>query len=37
MLRRLAAGDRSIPAGRVCPDRALLLADRAAAGEPGPE
>jgi len=37
MLRRLAAGDRSIPAGRVCRDRALLLADRAAAGEPGPE
>ena len=36
-LRRLAAGDRSIPAGRVCRDRALLLADRAAAGEPGPE
>jgi 6-phosphogluconolactonase len=31
VLARLAAGDCSIPAGRVCPDRALLLADRAAA------
>jgi len=35
MLARLCAGDRSIPAGRVRADRALLLADRAAAGGPG--
>lgn len=33
MLRRLRAGDRSIPAGRVRSDEALLLADRAATGE----
>jgi 6-phosphogluconolactonase len=32
MLVRLCAGDRSIPAGRVRQDQALLLADRAAAG-----
>jgi 6-phosphogluconolactonase len=32
MLVRLLAGDPSIPAGRVRPDRALVLADRAAAG-----
>jgi 6-phosphogluconolactonase len=32
-LRRLLAGDRAMPAGRVRRDRALLLADRAAAGE----
>ncbi len=32
MLARLRAGDRSIPAGRVGQDRALVLADRAAAG-----
>ena len=31
MLARLCAGDRSIPAGRVRQDRALLLADAAAA------
>ena len=31
VLPRLLAGDRSIPAGRVRPDRALVLADRAAA------
>jgi 6-phosphogluconolactonase len=31
MLARLRAGDRSIPAGRVSQDRALVLADRAAA------
>jgi 6-phosphogluconolactonase len=31
MLRRLRKGDVSIPAGRVCRDQALLLADRAAA------
>jgi 6-phosphogluconolactonase len=33
MLSRLRDGDRSIPAGRVNPDRALVLADRAAAGQ----
>jgi 6-phosphogluconolactonase len=33
MLRRLIAGDRSIPAGRVRSDEALLLADRAATGQ----
>jgi 6-phosphogluconolactonase len=33
MLRRLRAGDRSIPAGRVRSDDALLLADRAATGQ----
>jgi 6-phosphogluconolactonase len=32
MLARLRAGDPSIPAGRVRRDRALVLADRAAAG-----
>jgi 6-phosphogluconolactonase len=32
MLSRLRAGDRSIPAGRVRRDLALVLADRAAAG-----
>ncbi|MBW6503185.1 6-phosphogluconolactonase [bacterium] len=31
-LERLRAGDRSIPAGRVRTDRAVLLADRAASG-----
>jgi 6-phosphogluconolactonase len=31
MLQRLLAGDRSIPAGRVRPEQALVLADRAAA------
>jgi len=31
MLRRLFAGDRSIPAGRVRREQALLIADRAAA------
>jgi len=35
MLRRLRAGDRSIPAGRVRADRALVLADAAAAGSTG--
>jgi 6-phosphogluconolactonase len=34
MLARLEAGDRSIPAGRVRADRAVLLADAAAAGAP---
>jgi 6-phosphogluconolactonase len=33
MLRRLRDGDASIPAGRVDREQALLLADRAAAGE----
>jgi 6-phosphogluconolactonase len=33
MLTRLRAADPSIPAGRVTQERALLLADRAAAGE----
>jgi 6-phosphogluconolactonase len=33
MLHRLRVGDRSIPAGRVRSDEALLLADRAATGE----
>ena len=32
MLARLRAGDASIPAGRVRQDRALIVADRAAAG-----
>jgi hypothetical protein len=35
MLARLREGDRSIPAGRVHPGQALVLADRAAAGQPG--
>jgi 6-phosphogluconolactonase len=34
MLARLRAADRSIPAGRIRQDRALVLADRGAAGEP---
>jgi len=33
MLRRLIDGDRSIPAGRIRREDALLLADRAAAGQ----
>jgi 6-phosphogluconolactonase len=33
MLVRLQAGDDSIPAGRVSRDRAVILADRAAAGQ----
>jgi 6-phosphogluconolactonase len=33
MLRRLRDGDVSIPAGRVCREQALVLADRAAAGQ----
>jgi len=33
MLARLEAGDVSIPAGRVSSDRAVILADRAAAGQ----
>src|SRR5262249_33831094 len=35
MLERLLAGDRSIPAGRVRREHALVLADGAAAGRPG--
>jgi 6-phosphogluconolactonase len=35
MLKRLHDGDVSIPAGRVCQDQALVLADRAAAGPLG--
>ncbi len=34
MLARLCEGDHTIPAGRVSQGRALLIADRAAAGEP---
>ncbi|HXJ34288.1 MAG TPA: 6-phosphogluconolactonase [Candidatus Eisenbacteria bacterium] len=33
MLRRLRAGDRTIPAGRVSAERATVLADAAAAGQ----
>jgi 6-phosphogluconolactonase len=33
MLKRLLAGDESIPAGRVSRERALVLADQAAAGQ----
>jgi 6-phosphogluconolactonase len=33
MLRRLLDGDRSIPAGRITRENALVLADRAAGGE----
>jgi len=32
MLARLLDGDTSIPAGRVCRDRAIIIADQAAAG-----
>ena len=35
ILERLRAGDESIPAGRVGRDQALVLADHAAAGQPG--
>jgi 6-phosphogluconolactonase len=34
MLRRLQQADQTIPAGRVHPDQAIILADRAAAGHP---
>jgi 6-phosphogluconolactonase len=34
-LRRLRAGDRSNPAGRVASDHAVILADAAAAGDSG--
>ncbi len=33
MLRRLREGDTTIPAGRVAPDAAVAMADRAAAGQ----
>jgi 6-phosphogluconolactonase len=33
MLMRLCDGDRSIPAGRMGQDNALVIADRAAAGQ----
>jgi len=33
MLGRLESGDASIPAGRICADRAIVLADNAATGE----
>jgi 6-phosphogluconolactonase len=36
MLVRLRDGDRSIPAGRLCQNQALVLADRAAAKHLGP-
>ncbi len=36
MLARLRAVDRSIPAGRVRQEQAIVLADRAAAGQPEP-
>jgi len=32
MLARLRSGDQSIPAGRICQERAVIFADRAAAG-----
>jgi len=37
MLARLRRGDATIPAGRVCRDRALLLADRDAVGGVDPD
>jgi 6-phosphogluconolactonase/glucosamine-6-phosphate isomerase/deaminase len=33
MLKRLREGDTSIPSGRIARDQALVLADRAAAGQ----
>jgi len=33
MLQRLLDGDRTIPAGRVCRDRAIAFVDRDAAGD----
>ena len=32
-LLRLRKGDPSIPAGRICPDQAVIFADRAAVGD----
>jgi len=37
MLPRLCRGDRSIPAGRISQEQALVLADREAAARLGPE
>jgi 6-phosphogluconolactonase len=37
MLARLWRGDRSIPAGRISQDQAVVLADRGAAARSGPE
>ena len=37
MLERLCRGDRSIPAGRISRDQALVLADQEAAARSGPE
>jgi 6-phosphogluconolactonase len=37
MLARLRRGDRSIPAGRISQDQALILADHEAAARSGPE
>ncbi len=37
MLARLCRGDRSIPAGRISQERALVLADHEAAARSGPE
>jgi 6-phosphogluconolactonase len=37
MLARLCRGDRSIPAGRISQDQALVLADHEAAARSGPE
>jgi len=37
MLARLCGGDRSIPAGRISQDQALVLADHEAAARSGPE
>jgi len=36
MLARLRDRDRSIPAGRICQEHAYVVADRMAAGDPGP-
>ena len=33
---QVLAGDRALPAARVCAERTVVLADRAAAGEPAP-
>jgi 6-phosphogluconolactonase/glucosamine-6-phosphate isomerase/deaminase len=37
MLQRLLSGDESIPAGRVLRDRALIVADNAAAATTAPD
>jgi 6-phosphogluconolactonase len=33
MLNRLNKGDQTIPSGRICQEQALIIADRAAAGD----